>query len=158
MMSGPPAASGRSAAEVFHRLAVLLDGDGAPRSRHAIALLDIDRLTQINRLYGTPAGDAVLERVSTALEQATRPTERAARWAGDQYVVLLQGASRRAALRRTHRILTRVAGAAAGGPAVSISAGVAAYPVDGTSTSALVEAAAAALRRAKRDGRGRVRG
>jgi diguanylate cyclase (GGDEF)-like protein len=158
MMSCSPGAPGPHALQVFRVLAVLLDGDDPPRSRHAIALLDVDRLTEINLAYGRPAGAAVLERVSTALEHALKPGEEAAYWAGDQYVVLLPGVSRRAALRRTRRILTSVGSASAGGLAVSVSAGVAVYPVDGTTTSALVEAAAVALRRAKCQGRGRVRG
>jgi diguanylate cyclase (GGDEF)-like protein len=159
MMSYSSSAPSPHAIGVFHTLAVLLDRDDPRRSRHAIALLDLDRLTEINLVCGWPAGDAILRRVSTALEHALKPGEVAARWAGDQYLVLLPGSNRRTALRRTRRILRCVVVCAtASGPAVSVSAGVAAYPVDGTTTLALVEAATVALRRAKSDGRGRVRG
>jgi diguanylate cyclase (GGDEF)-like protein len=146
------------AVEVFRALTVLLNHDGPLRNQHAIALLDMDRLTEINLAYGRAAGAATLGRVSTALKQALQPGEQAAYWAGDQYVLLLPGAGRRAALWRTRRILSHVARPAEQGwPAVSLSAGIASYPADGLTNLSLVEAAAVELRRAKRHGRGRVR-
>jgi diguanylate cyclase (GGDEF)-like protein len=147
-----------SAHQLFRTLASLLASDASGSKRHAIAVLDVDRLTEINRAYGRGAGDAVLARVSDAIALCLEADEQTAWWARDQCVLLFPGAGRRKALRRTRRIVGRIAGrAGASDPCVSVSAGVAAYPVDGQTNSALVEASAAALRRAKRDGRGRVR-
>jgi diguanylate cyclase (GGDEF)-like protein len=142
----------------FARSRPWLEGDTSRGNRHAIAVLDVDGLTEINRVYGRITGDAVLASLADALAPSLRAGEQAAWWAGDQCVVLFPGAARRKALRRTRRIVARIAGRTSSSePTVSVSAGVAAYPVDGITNSALVDAAAAALRRAKRDGRGRVR-
>ena len=126
-----------SADELFRELAALLADDPSRVRRHAIAVLDVDGLTAINRERGARAGDAVLAAVADALARELRPGERAAWWAGDQYVALFPGIGRRQAIRRTRRILARLP--------VALSAGVAAYPRDGESNAALVDVAGAAL-------------
>jgi diguanylate cyclase (GGDEF)-like protein len=144
--------------ELFRLLAFLLDDDPARRARHAIAVLDVDGLTQVNLAYGRLAGDRVLASVSDSVARALQRDEQAAHWAGDQYVVLLAGAGRRTALKRTRQIVSGTASRAVGNvPAFGVSAGVARYPFDATTNWDLVEVAAAALRRAKSGGRGGVR-
>ena len=146
-----------AAHDLFARLAAALAASSRA-DRHAIVIVDVDDLTAVNRTHGTAAGDAVLDAVSRGLGAALQRDELAARWAGDQFAVLLPGAGRRAALRRARVIVGAVAApAAAGVPAVSVSAGVAASPAHGTTNARLIEAGARALCRAKRDGRGLVR-
>ena len=144
--------------ELFRLLAVLLIDDPFHRARHAIAILDVDGLTELNLVYGRLAGDRVLASVAVSLARALQRNEQGAHWAGDQYVVLLAGATRRKALARTRQLTIDTAhGGADTVPRFSVSAGVATYPFDATTNGDLVEVAAVALRRAKSDGRGRVR-
>jgi diguanylate cyclase (GGDEF)-like protein len=55
-----------------------------------LLLLDIDRFKAINDEYGHAAGDAVLIQIGEILQQSLRNTDIAARYAGDEFVVLLR--------------------------------------------------------------------
>lgn len=55
-----------------------------------LLLLDIDRFKNINDEYGHAAGDAVLVQIGEILQQSLRHTDIAARYAGDEFVVLLR--------------------------------------------------------------------
>ncbi|NUZ05527.1 diguanylate cyclase domain-containing protein [Piscinibacter koreensis] len=65
----------------------------ADRSGDAIALmfLDIDYFKRINDTFGHPAGDAVLKEVAARLQAVVRKTDVVARFAGDEFVVILEG-------------------------------------------------------------------
>ncbi|HET6948758.1 MAG TPA: GGDEF domain-containing protein [Acidimicrobiales bacterium] len=130
---------------------MLLTDEAERRRAHALALLDVDGLAEINRAYGWPAGDAVVGRLSVALLDAVNADEQAAHWAGDQFVVVMPGATRHRALRRTRQIVAYVQeNASTNGRPVRVTAGTAVHPADGSTNSALIEAATLALRRAKR--------
>jgi len=55
-----------------------------------LLLLDIDQFKVINDQYGHAAGDAVLIQIGQLLQQSLRHTDMAARYAGDEFVVLLR--------------------------------------------------------------------
>lgn len=55
-----------------------------------LLLLDIDQFKIINDQYGHAAGDAVLIQIGQILQQTLRTTDIAARYAGDEFVVLLR--------------------------------------------------------------------
>jgi diguanylate cyclase (GGDEF)-like protein len=55
-----------------------------------LLLLDIDHFKEINDAHGHPAGDAVLMQIGEILQQSLRNTDIAARYAGDEFVVLLR--------------------------------------------------------------------
>ncbi len=55
-----------------------------------LLLLDIDQFKAINDEYGHPAGDAVLVQIGQLLQKSLRNTDLAARYAGDEFVVLLR--------------------------------------------------------------------
>ena len=139
--------------ELFALLASLLDESKRSLRRHAIALLDIDCLTVLNEAYGPERANAVVAAVASRLGESIEPPERAAWWAGDQYLLLLPGANRRTALERSRQI---VADLAREGTldryGVTVSAGVAICPSDGVAAVALVEAARRGLCEAKRNG------
>jgi diguanylate cyclase (GGDEF)-like protein len=63
----------------------------ARRYRHslAIALLDIDDFTEINRLYGHGAGDAVLREVALRFRLRTRQADALGRVGGDEMLAIL---------------------------------------------------------------------
>jgi diguanylate cyclase (GGDEF)-like protein len=55
-----------------------------------LLLIDIDRFKGINDQYGHAAGDAVLVQIGEILQQSLRHTDIAARYAGDEFVVMLR--------------------------------------------------------------------
>jgi len=71
-----------------------------------LLLLDIDQFKIINDQYGHAAGDAVLTQIGHILQQGLRNTDMAARYAGDEFVVLLRAdletGRQRAQIGRAH--------------------------------------------------------
>ena len=64
--------------------------DGKPVS---VALLDVDRFTVINDNYGHAVGDEVLEAIADALRSNKRPYDWIGRWSGQEFLVVLPGAT-----------------------------------------------------------------
>jgi diguanylate cyclase (GGDEF)-like protein len=60
---------------------------------YAILMIDIDHLKNVNESFGHAAGDNVLTLVARALQRSIRNTDYAARYAGDEFTVLLPGAT-----------------------------------------------------------------
>jgi two-component system cell cycle response regulator len=132
-------------------------GQGLPLS---LILLDIDHFKGFNDTFGHPAGDEALRTLARALRASCRGHELAARFGGEEFAVVLLGASReeakgsaeriRAALcecRWAHRSLTASFGIATSGPGgAGITGGIA----------DLVEQADAALYYSKQQGRDRI--
>ena len=109
-------------------------------------MLDLDRLKQINDTYGHEAGDRALRAVGTVLRSTVRKNDLCARFAGDEFVVLLWDCSADYEQRRV-RELQMAVGAYPFEPrpgvrvSLSISAGVARFPVDGNTFDELLAAA-----------------
>jgi len=131
----------------------------------SLMLLDLDLFKEFNDLYGHPAGDECLRRVATLLKESLqRVSDLVARYGGEEFVVILPNTWLAGATEMAERIRAGVQDlaitheAAAERGVVTVSLGVACMvPTPTSSPSALVEAADAALYRAKRDGRNRVR-
>lgn len=127
----------------------------------ALAILDLDGFKGFNDRFGHVPGDRLLVAVSGALRAAIRDTDLAARFGGDEFVVLLPEADAGQAVSCIERIRqgiarSRVAGAAEGATA---SAGVAVFDPAvraSVSVSAWLRQADAALYAAKAAGRDRV--
>jgi diguanylate cyclase (GGDEF)-like protein len=108
--------------------------------RFSLVMIDLDGLKTINDTLGHTAGDARLQALGTALRTSTRREDTAYRIGGDEFAVLLPGASR----DQAQRVIARVAGAAL--PA-RFSWGVASCPTDGTTAEDLVATSDARLYR-----------
>jgi len=135
----------------------------AVRAAQALGLLmvDLDHFKKFNDTYGHDAGDTVLREAGTFLAKSIRAEDIVCRFGGEEFVVILPTANLNAAQARAERIRSRMCeltvlhqGQSLG--MVTMSVGVAALPEHGTSAKELLEAADAALYRAKRDGRNRV--
>jgi diguanylate cyclase (GGDEF)-like protein len=74
----------------------------------SILLVDIDELKGINDSFGHPAGNQALIHVGDAMRHGKRSADIAARWGGDEFAILLEGADTPAAMRVAERILARL--------------------------------------------------
>ena len=149
-------ANRRSSMTTLEGFVRMADRDSQPLS---LAIMDVDRFKQINDTRGHAAGDAVLRGVGAALRTSFRGEDVAARWGGDEFVVGMYGMSGRDGLQRIGDFVESVRGrrlGAAAGAAVTLSAGLAEYPKDGSDLEALYRAADRALYAAKSEGRDRV--
>jgi diguanylate cyclase (GGDEF)-like protein/PAS domain S-box-containing protein len=135
----------------------------AVRAEHGLGvlMLDLDHFKRFNDTYGHDAGDAVLRSTAALLGKSVRAEDIVCRFGGEEFVVILPMADIKASQARGKRIRSKVReltvmhqGQSVG--MITVSVGVAALPLHGTSLRELLEAADAALYRAKREGRDRV--
>jgi diguanylate cyclase (GGDEF)-like protein/PAS domain S-box-containing protein len=126
-----------------------------------ILILDLDHFKNFNDTYGHEAGDAVLRETASFLIRSIRVEDFVCRYGGEEFVVVLPTADLRAAEARAERIRAKLRdlvvmheGRSLG--VITVSVGVAALPDHGMSEKELLQAADAALYRAKRAGRDRV--
>jgi diguanylate cyclase (GGDEF)-like protein len=116
-----------------------------------VAVFDIDDLASINERVGRRTGDDILREVAAVLAETVRYVDTVARWGGDEFILVAPGAT---GMTVVNRIVEGVAARPIGGTAVTVSAGVAAFPADGTTAQDLIAAALAALGSAQAAGRG----
>jgi diguanylate cyclase (GGDEF)-like protein len=126
-----------------------------------LILLDLDHFKLVNDTYGHEAGDGLLREVGFFLQSRTRREDIACRYGGEEFLLILPEASlestrqRAEQLRQDYKNLTvHRRGRSVG--AVTVSLGVAVFPEHGSSATALLRAADAALYCAKTEGRDRV--
>lgn len=121
----------------------------------AVFYLDLDGFKQVNDTLGHGAGDDVLRTVGQRLAKLAEPTDVLVRLGGDEFVVLrATHGSREELARLALKIETALAEPVLLGTQtlqIGVSIGIAVAPADGTTGNALLEAADAALYRAKRD-------
>jgi len=135
------------------------------RTPLAVAILDIDRFKVINDTYGHLVGDQVLKEIARTLDSLLRDYDRAGRFGGEEFSLLLPQTRAVDAFRIAERVCANIAGlsvivpGATGGERVhvTVSIGVAALDSGGKREYAeLMATADAALYRAKSDGRDQV--
>ena len=126
-----------------------------------VLMADIDFFKRINDTAGHAAGDEVLRELGRFFALHLRPYDVACRFGGEEFTLILPGATLETAARHAERLresvceMTPTYEGRTLGP-LSLSFGVAAFPEDGDTAEALLAAADAALYRAKAAGRNRV--
>lgn len=127
----------------------------------AVLFIDLDRFKQVNDSLGHAAGDQLLVAVGERIQACIRRTDLAARWGGDEFVVLLDPVRSSAdAMRVAQKIvddIVRPFSLAAGTVNVSCSIGISTYPEDGVSEHRLLDHADVAMYEAKSSGRNQCR-
>lgn len=125
-------------------------------SRLSILLADLDRFKDLNDRFGHPWGNEALKEVARLLADSTRSIDTAAKYGGDEFLLILPNTDRRGACRAAERLVKKMRGLRLPGVGdrfrLTLSVGVASFPEDGTDVRALIRAADEALYRAK--GRG----
>lgn len=129
----------------------------------SVIMIDIDRFKQFNDEHGHQCGDEALRTAARAISGALRPTDCAARYGGEELIVLLPATGRNAAAMVAQRLCEQVRASIVFAdmrkalPHITASFGVATL-APGQDAQALVACADAALYRAKEAGRDRIAG
>jgi diguanylate cyclase (GGDEF)-like protein len=144
--------------DMLPKLAANAQRSGAPLS---VLMIDLDHFKKFNDTHGHPAGDDALRVAASVIGAALRPSDFAVRYGGEEMMVLLPETNGPVAAKVAERLCERLAKAVIFGdmrqalPHITGSFGVATL-AEGMDEQALVQAADAALYRAKEAGRNRV--
>ncbi|HNC68132.1 MAG TPA: GGDEF domain-containing protein, partial [Thauera aminoaromatica] len=138
--------------------AALDDARREPARGSALLMIDIDHFKHVNDTHGHPVGDEVLQHAARLIRGGLRQHDRAGRFGGEEFAVLLDDVDADTALTLAERLRRSVeaapAATAAGAVSLTISLGLAL--VSGGDPARVLGDADAALYRAKRGGRNRV--
>jgi diguanylate cyclase (GGDEF)-like protein len=134
----------------------LARGDRSGRA-FCLVMLDLDDLKTINDRSGHHAGDQVLRGVADIIRSRIRKIDVAARYGGDEFVILLPETDPTGGWVFAEKIRQMVAEQGTPGlePSPTISTGVVSYPADGRTADALVISADRAMYTSKRAGKNR---
>jgi diguanylate cyclase (GGDEF)-like protein len=124
-----------------------------------VLVVDLDSFKAVNDSLGHDAGDELLSAVARRFEDALRPGDTIARFGGDEFGLLLDGAGEDQAVEVARRLLSRLSeplDVAGRQLSLGASIGVALHPRDGDDADELVRRADVAMYAAKEAGRGRV--
>lgn len=139
----------RMRAERYHRLLSLV-------------ILDIDHFKKYNDANGHPAGNEVLKKIAAILKEEAREVDIVARYGGEEMVLILPETSRKRATELAERIRRRIMETpfdqSDSQPLgkITVSAGVATFPVDAATEEELIARADNSLYEAKSLGRNQV--
>ena len=127
-----------------------------------LLMMDLDELKAVNDRLGHFYGDRVLRGVGDVVSAGVRRIDTAARYGGDEFVVLLPETDPTGAFVLAEKIRIGVQEMVVGlpptGPQPSLSVGVVAFPDDGASADELMISADEAMYASKRAGKNRVTG
>jgi diguanylate cyclase (GGDEF)-like protein/putative nucleotidyltransferase with HDIG domain len=137
----------------FHETVETLILAGEPFS---VLLFDIDDFKQINDLHGHQTGDLELRCVAEALRRGIRSSDTVFRVGGEEFCAVVTGLGASDSLSVAEQLRHLVAHSVRDLPVpLTVSVGVASYPVHGTARDLLLEAADKAMYSSKRGGKNR---
>ncbi len=124
----------------------------------SVIMIDIDNFKKLNDEFGHLLGDEALRQVSAIFLQNLRKVDIACRYGGEEFVIVAPQTSGEHAQAVAEKLRKVVEGWSFPGVPrpVTMTAGVASYPANGTTRDELVKAADGALYVAKQAGRNRV--
>jgi diguanylate cyclase (GGDEF)-like protein len=125
--------------------------------KFSVIMLDLDHFKQVNDRYGHQTGDKVLKETCEIIRNSIREEDVCCRYGGEEFVVVLPEADSKEALNVAERIRIQVQEAKILGEStpVTISMGIATYPVHAQWKQELIEKADQALYVCKETGRNR---
>ena len=120
-----------------------------------LVLLDLDHFKSLNDSFGHQAGDEMLRKVGAVLSDACRASDTPARYGGEEFALVLPTCGKAEAFETAERLRDLIAAVDSPRP-ITVSAGVATYPLHGVTASDLVKAADEAMYESKAEGRNRT--
>lgn len=117
------------------------------KGRLAVLFVDLDRFKQVNDKFGHDAGDKALQEVAQKLRASVRADDPVARYAGDEFVILLENVDASDHLAKVEATIERIFSeplrslGSDNELEVGASVGVALYPNDGHDAEALLKCA-----------------
>lgn len=125
-------------------------------------MADIDDFKNVNDKFGHQTGDLVLKNIAIILKKSVRTCDFLARYGGEEFAIILPETERETALKVGERILSEISGFKFKSKSgenigkVTITIGLATYPIDGKSYTKLIESADRALYKGKSEGKNRI--
>jgi diguanylate cyclase (GGDEF)-like protein len=144
------------------KLLSIVEPDQSPMP-FSLALVDIDNFMDVNDRFGHVAGDEVIKAIAGILRSSSPQDAYIARYGGDEFTINFPRMEREQAFLALEQARSSVeklsipiekAGPVSG---LTISGGVASYPIDGRTEAELMRKADQALYRAKYGGRNKIR-
>jgi diguanylate cyclase (GGDEF)-like protein len=152
---------------VVHRYfqeALIKEIKSAEKGNYPVSLfmIDIDYFKEYNDRYGHPTGDIVLQKVAQILLDNARSTDIVARYGGEEFGIILPHTDKNGAITLGKRITKAVEEYKfpkednRRGRKITVSIGLATYPDDVLTSSALIDEADKALYQAKKNGKNQI--
>lgn len=133
------------------------------RNSHTLSviMIDVDHFKKYNDTHGHDAGDFVLTQLAELISSNLRGSDVACRYGGEEFVLVLSGASKENAVRYAEALRSafenhKLVHQSRDLNSVTASFGVASYTIDGITADSLLKAADEAMYQAKSTGRNRV--
>jgi diguanylate cyclase (GGDEF)-like protein len=147
---------------IIRRIQDIVDADSDVPRTLSLFLFDIDHFKHYNDTNGHLPGDELLRMLSKLLRENIREGEMVGRYGGEEFVLVMPDVDRNEALQAAERVRRLIAshefpyGEKQPLGQVSVSGGVANWPLDEKDTEGILRCADDALYQAKRAGRNRV--
>lgn len=144
------------------RLGLMINAAEREATALSVFIFDIDHFKKYNDSNGHLAGDEILKRVAQVLRDNLRPGDVACRYGGEEFIIAMPGARGPEGFAAAERIRAAIESTkfpraeSQPGGRITISGGVAQFPVDGTIGNDLILHADQALYQAKAAGRNRT--
>lgn len=127
----------------------------------AVIMIDVDYFKKFNDQFGHTIGDDILHKIGVLLKRNVRADDFACRYGGEEFIMVLPGSDLKIACERAEKIredakLLSVSKDDKIISGITISAGISIFPEQGSTQTAIIEAADKALYKAKNEGRDRV--
>ena len=121
-----------------------------------VAMVDVDHFKAYNDNHGHREGDTVLQGVAKTMAAGLRQGDMAARYGGEEFALIFQRTTKEDAFSAADRIRRKISEQSFRKGVVTVSMGIAEYPLDASTPGELIERADKALYHAKTTGRNRV--
>ena len=148
---------------LYQMLQEEIDRSSGPKAYFSLLFFDLDHFKSVNDTHGHLSGSQLLGEVGALLKRTLGPEHAGFRYGGDEFVALLRGMSRPAALQIANALrdaLRTTSFLTADGLAIRVTAsfGVATFPENGVSLQDMIYAADSMMYCAKEGGRDQIAG
>ncbi|HNU69788.1 MAG TPA: GGDEF domain-containing protein [Myxococcota bacterium] len=122
----------------------------------SLIMVDLDDFKSVNGQFGHQYGDQILERAGKAIQDCVRATDRAGRYGGEEFLVVLPETDLSGALAVAERMLGCIGGVPVGQDGRVLACSIGVFQFDGRTPAESIHAADELMYRAKKDGGARV--